>query len=167
MKSSSLPAFCRMVMDRFGQDHVELLIRQLFQIRQSGSVAEYAEQFAALVDQLTPYGTPMDPLYYGMRFIDGLSADNRAPVMLQRPPNWDRRLVSICRGGFALRCQRGLPRRGYLPIPVPMGENFPHPCPRECRWGAFVPHPCPRMGNESPQGSLSRNIITAHRFSYQ
>jgi hypothetical protein len=40
------------------------LIRQLFHIRQQGSVAEYVEQFSVLVVHLSTYEANADPLYY-------------------------------------------------------------------------------------------------------
>jgi len=52
-----------LVLDRFGQDQYELLIRQLFHIRQSGAVQEYADRFTGLVDQLIAYGKTTDPLF--------------------------------------------------------------------------------------------------------
>jgi hypothetical protein len=48
------------------------LLRQLFQIRQTGSVQEYTDQFTAIVDELSAYGGTTDPLYYTMRYVDGL-----------------------------------------------------------------------------------------------
>ncbi|XP_066353960.1 uncharacterized protein [Miscanthus floridulus] len=78
-----------LVMARFGKDHYELLLRQLFQIRQSSTVAEYIEQFSAIVDQLGAYHRTIDPLFFTMRFIDGLKDHIRAPVSLHRPLNWD------------------------------------------------------------------------------
>jgi hypothetical protein len=36
VKTSHWPDFCKLVLDRFGRDHHELLVRQLFNIRQSG-----------------------------------------------------------------------------------------------------------------------------------
>jgi len=41
-------------------------------------LAEYIEQFSAIVDQLGAYHRTTDPLFYTMRFIDGFS--------LHRPP---------------------------------------------------------------------------------
>jgi hypothetical protein len=64
-----------MLLDRFGREHQELMLRQLFNIKQHGSVSEYVEQFSGLVDQLTAYGHSIDPLYFTMRFIDGLKFD--------------------------------------------------------------------------------------------
>jgi hypothetical protein len=49
---------------RFGRDEHEILVRQLFCIRQSGSVPEYIEKFSELVDQLQVYNRSTNPLYY-------------------------------------------------------------------------------------------------------
>jgi hypothetical protein len=81
--------FCQMILDRFGKEHHELLIRQLFHIKQLSSVAEYVERFSELVDQLTAYESRTDPLYYTMRFIDGLQYELRSAVLIQRPPDLD------------------------------------------------------------------------------
>jgi hypothetical protein len=81
--------FCKMVHDRFGRDQHEILIRQPFHIKQSGSVVDYVEQFVQLVDQLSAYTSSIDPLYYTLRFIDGLREDIRSIVLVQRPQDLD------------------------------------------------------------------------------
>jgi hypothetical protein len=77
--------FCKFVHDRFGRDQHEVLIRQLFHIKQIGYVAEYVEQFAQLVDQLSAYTSSTDPLYYTLQFIDGLRDDIKPIILVQRP----------------------------------------------------------------------------------
>jgi hypothetical protein len=52
-------------------------------------VALYVEEFSALVDQLSAYEASANPLYYAMRFVDGLQDDIRSIVMIQRPSNLD------------------------------------------------------------------------------
>ena len=42
-----------------------------------------------MVDQLLAYGRNTDPIYYAMRFVDGLRADIRVVVHMQRPQNLD------------------------------------------------------------------------------
>lgn len=78
-----------MILDRFGKEHHEILIRQLFRIKQLTSVAEYIERFSALVDQLTAYETKADPLYFSMRFIDVFKGELRSAVLMQRPADLD------------------------------------------------------------------------------
>uniref|UniRef100_A0A0A9AK33 Retrotransposon gag domain-containing protein n=1 Tax=Arundo donax TaxID=35708 RepID=A0A0A9AK33_ARUDO len=43
-KTMSWPQFCRIILDRFGRDQHEVLIRQLFHIKQSGPISEYIEK---------------------------------------------------------------------------------------------------------------------------
>jgi len=76
-------------MESFGKDQHAFLIHQLFHIYQAGSVQEYIDKYTGLVEQLIAYGRNTDPLYYAMRFVDGLRADIRAAVHLQRPTTLD------------------------------------------------------------------------------
>jgi hypothetical protein len=78
-----------LVHDRFGRDQHELLIKQLFHIKQTGSISEYVVEFAQLVDQLAAYTTSTDPLYYTLRFIDGLREDIKSIVLVQCPQDLD------------------------------------------------------------------------------
>lgn len=89
IRTCSWPEFCRLVLDRFGRDQHEQLIRQLFHIKQEGSVKDYIEQFSELVDQLTAYESKSDPLYYTLRFIDGLRDDIKSVITVQRPSTLD------------------------------------------------------------------------------
>ncbi|WVZ83697.1 hypothetical protein U9M48_030818 [Paspalum notatum var. saurae] len=59
------------------------------QIRQTSTVADYAERFTAIVDQLIAYSASTDPLYYAQCFINGLRPDIRATVFVQRPSSLD------------------------------------------------------------------------------
>lgn len=82
-------AFCRLIRDRFSHDQHELLLRQLFNIKQTASVQEYVDQFIALVENLSAYTPNPDHLSYTTRFIDGLRPDIRAIVIVQRSQNLD------------------------------------------------------------------------------
>lgn len=81
--------FGRLIQERFGKDQYQGLLRQLFQIRQTGTVATYVEEFSQLIDKLNAYQTMSDPLYYTLKFVDGLRDDIKAVVMLQRPQDFD------------------------------------------------------------------------------
>lgn len=85
--------FGGMIQERFGRDQHEILIHQLFHIKQTTTVAVYVEQFSQLVDQLKAYSTISDPLYYTMRFIDGLRVDIKSVVLVQRPRTLDTAFV--------------------------------------------------------------------------
>lgn len=73
---------CKLLHERFSKNQHQLLIRQLFRIKQNDSVAEYIEQFSSLVDQLFAYESVTDPLYLTTRFIDGLRDEIRAVVLV-------------------------------------------------------------------------------------
>lgn len=85
--------FCKLVLDRFGRDHHELLIRQLLGIRQTGTIAEYVEKFSKLVDQLSAYDGRADPLYFILRFVEGLKGEIKSAVLIQRPTELDTAFV--------------------------------------------------------------------------
>ncbi|CAN6166061.1 unnamed protein product [Urochloa humidicola] len=89
LKFISWKEFCSMVLDRFGRDQHEILIRQLFHIKQVDSVKEYIDQFTELVDQLAAYESKTDPLYFTLRFIDGLRDEIKSTILVQRPQDLD------------------------------------------------------------------------------
>ena len=81
--------FCAQLLSRFARDEHELLLRRLFQIRQTGPVSEYIEKFVGLVDELKAYAKHPDPLYYVQRFIDGLRDEIKAVLMVHKPATLD------------------------------------------------------------------------------
>ena len=85
--------FCKLVLDRFGKSQYEALIRQLFRIRQTSTVQEYIDKFSKLVDQLLAYACNIDPLFFAMRFMDGLRDDIRNAVHMQRLNSFDEACV--------------------------------------------------------------------------
>ena len=85
--------FSKLVLERFGKSQYEALIRKLFRIRQSTSVQEYIDNFAELVDQLLAYSCNIDPVFFAMRFMDGLRDDIRSAVHMQRPSSFDEACV--------------------------------------------------------------------------
>lgn len=58
-------------------------------MKQTRSVKDYIDRFAALVNQLGAYESHADPLYYTMKFIDGLREDLKFVVTVQRPQSFD------------------------------------------------------------------------------
>jgi len=129
LRSASWSEFSQLLLDRFGREQKELLIRQLFHIRQSGSVADYVSQFSELLDQLVAYGHVTDPIYYAMRFLDGLRADIKTTVSLHCPTTFDTAAslallqedVSVAAKGFDSR------RESFSSVkPTAKG---PHPLP--------------------------------------
>jgi hypothetical protein len=83
------PSFCRLIRERFCRDQHELLIRQLFHIKQTSTVQEYVDRFVNLIEQLFAYTPNPDHLAYTTRFVDGLRDDIRAIILVQRPKDLD------------------------------------------------------------------------------
>jgi len=77
--------FCSLLLERFGTDEHDTLIRKLLHIQQTGTVTEYITKFTKLIDQLTAFESPADLRHYTMKFIDGLHPDIRSIVFSQRP----------------------------------------------------------------------------------
>jgi len=56
-------------------------------------VLDYIDRFSAIIDQLAAYESPSDPLYYTMKFIDGLREEFRSAILLHRPNSLDAAFV--------------------------------------------------------------------------
>jgi hypothetical protein len=127
-------AFCCLLHDRFNRDKKELLIHQLFHAKQTTYVADYVKQFTELVDQLKAYSQSTDPMFYTMRFIDGLCADIKAIVLVLHPKDLDTACTvamlqeeassvsvpqNFCTGDWSSSPKLpGIPRTA-LPLPLP------------------------------------------------
>jgi hypothetical protein len=61
------------------------LVRKLYRLRQTGTVAAYISAFSALMDQLRAYEPNPDMLHYTTRFIDGLKPEVCLIVAVQLP----------------------------------------------------------------------------------
>ncbi|CAD6258053.1 unnamed protein product [Miscanthus lutarioriparius] len=81
--------FCQSLHDRFDRDQHEAFIRQLFQIKQTSTITDYVERFTKLVDQLKAYSATTDPLFYTMRFVDGLRPELKAIILVSKPKSLD------------------------------------------------------------------------------
>ncbi|WVZ49036.1 hypothetical protein U9M48_000418 [Paspalum notatum var. saurae] len=136
VRSASWSQFGQLLLERFGRDQKEQLIRQLFHISQSGSVPDYIDSFMSLVDQLVAYGPNNDPMYYTMRFIVGLRSDIRAAVHIQRPKDLDsactlallQEEVTEPRRDYRRADTGGFPKaynKGPLPLPLPPQASKP------------------------------------------
>lgn len=55
----------------------------------TGSVSEYMNEFSRLVEQLIAYGRHTDPVFFAMRFVDGMPDDIRQAVHMHRPTTLD------------------------------------------------------------------------------
>lgn len=82
-------SFTSLICTRFGRDRHQLLIRQFYAIKQTSSVAEYIERFEVVMNHLISYSEDTHPFYFLTRFVEGLRADIRAVVLVQRPQDLD------------------------------------------------------------------------------
>jgi hypothetical protein len=104
LHSATWSELCSWMHERFGGDQHEILVRQLYCIKQTESVQDYIDKFSELVDQLKTYSRSTDselvdqlktysrstdPLYYTTKFVEGLRADIKSIVIMQRPENLD------------------------------------------------------------------------------
>jgi hypothetical protein len=94
---ASWQAFCQALHSRFDRDQHAVFIRQLFQIKHTSTVADYVERSTKLVDQLKAYSSTTDPLFYTMRFIDGLHPELKAIILVARPQSLDAAISPWCR----------------------------------------------------------------------
>jgi hypothetical protein len=131
VESADWPTLCALVRERFCRDQHELLLRQLFNIRQTASVQEYVDTFVDLIEQLSAYTPYPDTLSYTTRFIDGLRDDIRSVILVQRPSDLDsactlallqEEAVEPARRKEVKRTDpvhfpRTLPGRGTMPLP--------------------------------------------------
>lgn len=122
----SWQTFSAMLLERFGKDDHDALIRQLLHIRQQGTVAEYIIQFVALMDPLASYESSFDSKHYTMKFIDGLKYEIRSSVLLQRPKDLDTAYVLAALHEEVGDSSRS--RRSTFPS-APATPKGPHPLP--------------------------------------
>jgi hypothetical protein len=95
VRSASWKELCSWIHDRFNHDQHESLIRQLFHIKQVGTIQEYIDKFSYLVHQLVAYEHSSDFWYYTTRFVDGLKDDVKAVVLVQRPTDLDTAYTNV------------------------------------------------------------------------
>lgn len=156
IKHLSWIEFCKLLMDRFRRDQHEVLIRKLFHIKQSGSITEYTDQFAQLVDQLSAYENRADPLYYIVRFVDGLRHDVRATVLGQRPPDLDTAFALAQLQDEITEPWRKTQAKPEFHSPARQSTRFPLPPPPH----TSDKHP-PQVGSDDKKGGESSRAQSA------
>ncbi|BAS79307.1 Os02g0566300 [Oryza sativa Japonica Group] len=134
--------FCAAVSDKFDRDQHDSLIRQMDQIKQTGSVWEYYERFDELMNQLLVYDPGVNMCYLTHRFIDGLRREIRNAVLLQRPKNLESALAVASLQEEVLESSDSTPVKegkkfessgqhktggnfkGAFPLPLPPGRHL-------------------------------------------
>jgi len=81
--------FVKAVQTRFLRNQHQILLRRLYHISQTGTIEDYVQRFADLIDLLSAYDTHSDQLHYLTRFLDGLSPKVRVLVAIQQPDDLD------------------------------------------------------------------------------
>jgi hypothetical protein len=71
----------------FDKDQYPLYMKQLENLRQTGSVADYQKSFEKLAHSILLYNPSYDDVFFVTRFLSGLKEEVRAPIALHRPPN--------------------------------------------------------------------------------
>jgi hypothetical protein len=91
IRKATWTELCSWIHDRFGKDQHDLLIRQLFHIKQSRSVQEYIDKLCELVDQLSAYepSHSANSRYYATCFVDGLKHEIKSIILVQMSVDLD------------------------------------------------------------------------------
>jgi hypothetical protein len=71
----------------FDKDQYPLHMKQLENLRQTGSVADYQAKFEQLAHSILLYNPAYDDVYFVTKFLSGLKEEIREPITLHRPPN--------------------------------------------------------------------------------
>jgi hypothetical protein len=76
---------CRLVFAQYDRDQYPNQLKQLENLKQTGTVAEYYAQFEKLVHGILLYNPAYDEVYFVTRFLVGLKDEIRTPITLHRP----------------------------------------------------------------------------------
>lgn len=87
--SASWSEFVAAVQARFMRNQRQTLLRQMYRISQTSTVADYVQRFSELVDQINAYEAQPDSLHFLTRFLHGLVPAVRVLVAIQQPDNLD------------------------------------------------------------------------------
>jgi hypothetical protein len=94
-------------------------------IRQPSSVQDYVDRFSELVDQLKAYDSSARSLQHITHFMDGLFAEIRSVILVQRPDSLDTAYTPALLQEEAMDSNK---QREYKPWNQKAG-NVPHPHP--------------------------------------
>lgn len=104
-------AFAEAVCIRFGREEFQHLIRQFNRLRQTNSVAEYAEKFIELMHNLLAHHSSWNPVFFVTQFVDGLRGEVRAAVVLHRQQDLETAVALAYLQEEVLESTRRDPRR--------------------------------------------------------
>jgi hypothetical protein len=101
---------CELLLEKFGREQYQALLRQFNTLKQQGSVSEYMNQFEDLMHQILAHNPAIDALFFTTQFLEGLQVEIKSGVVLHRPRDLDT--------AFSLATMQeelidALPRRDY------------------------------------------------------
>lgn len=82
-------AFCSLVCEQFERNEFNSLLRQLFHLRRTDSVSDYATKFNDLMYLLLAHSTSWDPALFPSCFVDGLKDEIHIVVIVNNPRDLD------------------------------------------------------------------------------
>lgn len=85
--------FRRAIEEEFGPEEFESLMHNLLQLRQTGPVVEYRQQFEVYMCNLLALDATLSPKFFVTQFLLGLKDELRAAVRLQAPTSITRATV--------------------------------------------------------------------------
>jgi hypothetical protein len=115
--------FKRAIVEEFGPDEFEVQMHKLLQLRQSGTVAEYRQQFEVYMYHLLSLDSALSPKFFVTQFVLGLKDELRTAVRIQAPTSITRATV------FARIQEEELEAARPRHRPVPAGRPPPLPAP--------------------------------------
>lgn len=89
VENLSWSELCALVCDQFGRDEFQKLLRQLFHLKQIGSVVDYIQEFTEVMHALKAHTSNWDPELFPSRFVDGLKDEIRVVVLVHQPKDLD------------------------------------------------------------------------------
>jgi len=82
-----------MPLSQFGQYEYREAMDSILDLKQHGSVEDYAAQFEELYYQINMHHSGYDPVFFISQFINGLKQDIRLAVLTQVPPTLHRAIM--------------------------------------------------------------------------
>uniref|UniRef100_A0ACD5YU76 Uncharacterized protein n=1 Tax=Avena sativa TaxID=4498 RepID=A0ACD5YU76_AVESA len=82
VESLDWESLCALICNQFGRDEFQRLLRQLFSMKQTGSVVEYIQEFIEVMHALKAHTSAWDPELFPARFVDGLKDEIRVVVLV-------------------------------------------------------------------------------------
>lgn len=131
------PSFRTAVEEEFGPEEFEVQMHRLLQLKQTGSVQEYRQQFETCMYHLLSLDSSLSPKFFVSQFLLGLKDELRLGVRLQSP-------TSITRAAVFARIQEEELEKQRVPRhrPAPVGRPPP---------SAALPAPLPARGAVPPR----------------